>query len=88
MKTLGIIDIGSNSIKLIIVEIDNNSYKEIFHKKFQTRLSDFIDNENKNLSAEGMKNFFGIIFTFKKYHSSRYKITKCVPNKEWSCKTR
>lgn len=67
MKTLGIIDIGSNSIKLIIVEIDNNSYKEIFHKKFQTRLSDFIDKENKNLSAEGMKNFFGIIFTFKKY---------------------
>ena len=56
MKTLGIIDIGSNSIKLIIVEIDNNSYKEIFHKKFQTRLSDFIDKENKNLSAEGMKN--------------------------------
>ena len=39
MKTLGIIDIGSNSIKLIIVEIDNSSYSEIFHKKFQTRLS-------------------------------------------------
>ena len=42
MKTLGIIDIGSNSIKLIIVEINNNSYREVFHKKFQTRLSEFV----------------------------------------------
>ncbi|WP_434799094.1 Ppx/GppA phosphatase family protein [Terrisporobacter vanillatitrophus] len=67
MKTLAIIDIGSNSIKLIIVEIKNNSYSEIFHKKFQTRLSDFVGRENKELSSEGMKNFFGIIFTFKKF---------------------
>ena len=67
MKTLGIIDIGSNSIKLIIVEIDNSSYSEIFHKKFQTRLSDFVGRETKELSSEGMKNFFGIIFTFKKF---------------------
>ena len=66
MKTLGIIDIGSNSIKLIIVEINNNEYKEIFHKKFQTRLSDFVGKHNKELSPEGMKNFYGIIFTFKK----------------------
>ena len=64
MKTLGIIDIGSNSIKLIIVEIDNSSYSEIFHKKFQTRLSNFVGIETKELSSEGMKNFFGIIFTF------------------------
>ena len=67
MKTLGIIDIGSNSIKLIIVEINNNIHNEIFHKKFQTRLSDFVGRENKELSSEGMKNFFGIIFTFKKF---------------------
>lgn len=67
MKTLGIIDIGSNSIKLIIVEINNNLHNEIFHKKFQTRLSDFVGRENKELSSEGMKNFFGIIFTFKKF---------------------
>lgn len=66
MKTLGIIDIGSNSIKLIVVEIDADSYSEIFHKKFQTRLFDFVGIENKELSPEGMKNFFGIIFTFKK----------------------
>ena len=67
MKTLGIIDIGSNSIKLIIVEIDKDSHSEIFHKKFQTRLFDFVGRENKELSPEGMKNFFGIIFTFKKF---------------------
>lgn len=66
MKTLGIIDIGTNSIKLIIVEIDNNSHNEIFHKKFQTRLSDFVERESKDLSPNGMKILFGIIFTFKK----------------------
>ena len=66
MKTLGIIDIGSNSIKLIIVEINNNLYREVFHKKFQTRLSEFVGKESKDLSPEGMKNFYGIIFTFKK----------------------
>lgn len=67
MRTLGIIDIGSNSIKLIVVGINNNSYEEIFHKKFQTRLSNFVGRDNKNLSSEGMKNFFGIIFTLKKF---------------------
>ena len=66
MKTLGIIDIGSNSIKLIIVEINNNLYREVFHKKFQTRLSEFVRKESKDFSPEGMKNFYGIIFTLKK----------------------
>lgn len=67
MKTLGIIDIGSNSIKLMVVEINNNSYEEIFHKKFQTRLTEFTGTESKELSPEGIKSFFGIIFTFKRY---------------------
>lgn len=67
MKTLGIIDIGSNSIKLIIVDIDNNSHKEIFHKKFQTRLSNFVNKENKELSVEGAKDFFKIISILKRY---------------------
>jgi Exopolyphosphatase len=66
MKTLGIIDIGSNSIKLIIVELYKNSSKEIFHKKFQTRLSQFTDNEHHNLSEVGMKKYFSIIYTFKR----------------------
>ena len=66
MKTLGIIDIGSNSIKLIIVEINKNSYKEIFHKKFQTRLSQYMEKESKNLCEEGIKKFFNIIYTFKR----------------------
>ncbi len=77
MKTLGVIDIGSNSIKLIIVEINQNSYREVFHKKFQTRLSKFIGRENKELSDEGMKNFFGIIFTFKKY-CNKYNCQKII----------
>ena len=67
MRTLGIIDIGSNSIKLIIVEVNSNSYKEICHKKSQTRLSMFVDKESKELSLVGMKQFFQVLFTFKKY---------------------
>ena len=73
MKTLGIIDIGSNSIKLIIVQINNdNSYNEIFHQKFQTRLSDYIEIDSKELSILGMKNLFDIIFTFRKYCDEYY----------------
>lgn len=67
LRSLGIIDVGSNSIKLIIVEIDNDSYQEVFHKKFQTRLSNFVDNESKELSSEGIKYFFKIIFTLKRH---------------------
>ena len=55
MKTLGIIDIGSNSIKLIIVEINNNSYREVFHKKFQTRLSEFVGKESKGKNVCGQE---------------------------------
>lgn len=77
MKTLGIIDIGSNSIKLIIVEINNDSYKEIFHKKFQTRLSDFVNKENKELSVEGIEYFFRIIFILKN-HCADFKCNEVI----------
>lgn len=73
MKTLGIIDIGSNSIKLIIVQINSdNSYNEIFHKKFQTRLSDYIKTDSKELSNTGIKNFSHIMFTFRKFCDEYY----------------
>lgn len=73
MKTLGIIDIGSNSIKLIIVQINSDSsYNEIFHKKFQTRLSDYIKTDSKELSNIGIKNFSHIMFTFRKFCDEYY----------------
>lgn len=66
MNTLGIIDIGSNSIKLLIVKIKKNkTYESIYHKKFQTRLYDYTSDDKKELSSIGIKNFFGIISTFK-----------------------
>ena len=59
MKTLGIIDIGSNSIKLIIVEIHTNSYSEIFHKKFQTRLFDFVGTDYVKQNDAELSNAVG-----------------------------
>lgn len=66
MSTLGIIDIGSNSIKLLIVKINKDkSYEGVFNKKFQIRLTDYISNDKDELSPIGIRNFYGIISTFK-----------------------
>ncbi len=67
MKTLGIIDIGSNSIKSIIIQLDNNSYNEIFHRKFQVRLSNFVDKNDKTLSSFGTRNLLKILQLFKNH---------------------
>ncbi|MEG0856722.1 MAG: hypothetical protein RSG52_09590 [Terrisporobacter sp.] len=66
MRTLGIIDIGSNSIKLLVVKINNDkTYEGVYNKKFQTRLTDYMSEDKDELSVVGIKNFFGIISTFK-----------------------
>lgn len=66
MNTIGIIDIGSNSIKLLVVKInDDKSFESLFNKKFQIRLTDYMTSDKDELSTNGIKNFFGIISTFK-----------------------
>ena len=53
MSTLGIIDIGTNSIKLLIVKINKDkSYEGVFNKKFQIRLKKYIEIRCTFLYAE------------------------------------
>lgn len=54
MKNIAVIDIGSNSMRVLVYEIyKNNSFKIIDEEKRMTRLGQFID-ENDNLSNEGI----------------------------------
>lgn len=54
MKNIAVIDIGSNSMRVLVYEIyENNSFKIIDEEKRMTRLGQFID-ENDNLSNEGI----------------------------------
>lgn len=54
-KKIGIIDLGSNSIRLVIFHIDQNGqYKELYNFKINARLATYIDAEG-NLSNEGIE---------------------------------
>ena len=55
MKNIAVIDIGSNSMRVLVYEIyENNSFKIIDEEKRMTRLGQFID-ETNNLSNEGIQ---------------------------------
>ncbi|GEL08803.1 Ppx/GppA family phosphatase [Salisediminibacterium halotolerans] len=52
---IGIIDMGSNSIRFVIYQVDSSAcYREIQNLKVAARLSTFID-EEQNMSNEGIK---------------------------------
>lgn len=54
MKNIAVIDIGSNSMRVLVYEIySNNAFKIIDEEKRMTRLGQFID-ENDNLTNEGI----------------------------------
>ncbi len=54
-KKIGIIDLGSNSIRLVIFHIDQNGqYKELYNFKINARLATYIDAKG-NLSNEGIE---------------------------------
>ena len=54
-KKIGIIDLGSNSIRLVVFHIEpNGQYKELYNLKVNARLATYIDDEG-NLSKEGIE---------------------------------
>ena len=65
MKNIAVIDIGSNSMRVLVYEIyENNSFKIIDEEKRMTRLGQFIDNTN-NLSNEGIQKLMITLEFFK-----------------------
>ncbi|EHI99446.1 Ppx/GppA phosphatase [Clostridium sp. DL-VIII] len=65
MKNIAVIDIGSNSMRVLVYEIyENNSYKIIDEEKRMTRLGQYID-KNDNLSYEGIEKLLITLEFFK-----------------------
>lgn len=64
-KQFAIIDVGSNSIRLVINHIDRNGcYKELYNYKTVARLSAHIDNTG-DLTSEGIMVIFSTLARFK-----------------------
>lgn len=65
MKNIAVIDIGSNSMRVLVYEIyENNSFKIIDEEKRMTRLGQYIDEAN-NLSREGVDKLLITLEFFK-----------------------
>ncbi|EKQ51334.1 MULTISPECIES: exopolyphosphatase [unclassified Clostridium] len=65
MKNIAVIDIGSNSMRVLVYELyENNSFKIIDEEKRMTRLGQFIDKSN-NLSKEGIQKLIVTLEFFK-----------------------
>lgn len=65
MKNISVIDIGSNSMRVLVYEIyKNNSFKIIDEEKRMTRLGQYIDEKN-NLSNEGIQKLLITLEFFK-----------------------
>ena len=66
MKSIGIIDLGSNSLKLLIAEQKHSKkINVLFEKKHQIRLSDYYIDDIPNLSAIGIYKLILSIQSFK-----------------------
>jgi Exopolyphosphatase len=65
MKNIAVIDIGSNSMRVLVYEIySNNAFKIIDEEKRMTRLGQFID-EKDNLTTEGIDKLIITLEFFK-----------------------
>lgn len=71
MKRLGIIDLGSNSVRLIIIDVDGrNAHHQIENIKETVRLSSSLD-EQGNLSEEAMEYAVETIGLFVRFCQAR-----------------
>lgn len=76
LKKLSIIDIGSNSIKVLIVSLSTDIYYEILcEEKVAFRISEFLA-DNQTLSDEGVTKLLDILSYFK--HLSEYYQTETI----------
>ncbi|MCQ9210006.1 Ppx/GppA family phosphatase [Granulicatella seriolae] len=78
LEKVGIIDIGSNTIRLVIFEIDENyQYREIQNIKTPARLFQYLD-ADKVLSPEGIQNLSDILSSFSVV-LKEYKVETVIP---------
>lgn len=78
MKRIGIIDIGSNSIRLVIYEISpNRSFKAIEDIKESPRLGDGV-NERGEMKLKRMDLAFHTLMLFKRV-CQRYEVDEIIP---------
>jgi len=76
-ERLGLIDVGSNTVRLVIFDIDEYySFSEVQNIKTPARLVQYI--ENNLMSEEGIQTLIGILKSFKGI-SERYKIHHMFP---------
>lgn len=73
-QAIGIIDIGSNSIRFVVYEVNEDAcFKEIQNLKVAARLSSFID-ENGEMSQQGIDMILHTLYEFKRA-SEDYNLT-------------
>lgn len=78
MKRLGLIDIGSNTIRLVIFEYSvETGLNELQNIKTPARLSQFLD-EDKNMNEEGINVLVETLSSFKKV-AKKFHVEELVP---------
>lgn len=80
-ERIGVIDIGSNTIRLVVYGIDEYyNYIEIHNIKTPARLSQYLNEENDivNMSQSGIDTLIRILVDFKEV-AERFTVTKLLP---------
>ncbi|MEB7807335.1 exopolyphosphatase [Mammaliicoccus fleurettii] len=78
MKRIGLIDIGSNTIRLVIFEYSvETGLNELQNIKTPARLSQFLD-EDKNMNEEGINVLVETLNSFKKV-AKKFHVEELVP---------
>ena len=61
----GIVDIGSNTIRLSVYKVHDNGFKSMFHKKSMAGLAGYVD-ETGNMSGKGIAKAVSVLGDFRK----------------------
>ena len=87
MRRLGIIDLGSNSVRLIIIDVDErNAHHQIENIKETVRLSSSLDAQG-NLGEEAMEYAVETVGLFVRFCQAR-KVDRILAVQRQQCATR
>lgn len=78
MKRIGLVDIGSNTIRLVLFEYDESTgLKELQNIKTPARLARFL-NEDNEMDDEGIENLISILNSFRQI-AEKYEVEDIYP---------